>query len=155
MNGKALGIIIVIIALTFGALVYYTQLYAFYEELPASTEMHMTKLTSGTPEAIIIHSFTGIDATSSPLRFRSCFTTDISLAMLAETYQTYAGATPLTAPGWFDCFDALAIGAALEQGQAHAFLGQANIHEGVDRVIAVFPDGRAFAWHQLNEQYAE
>ena len=57
---------------------------------------------------------------------------------------------PLTAPGWFDCFDAVAIGEALEKGEAIAFLSQANIHPGVDRVVAVFPDGRAFAWHQLN-----
>jgi hypothetical protein len=35
-----------------------------------------------------------------------------------------------------------------------AFLGQANVVPNtsdaqVDRVIAVFPDGRAFAWNQL------
>ena len=46
---------------------------------------------------------------------------------------------------------AAAIGAALETGEAVAFLSQANSHPGVDRVVAVFPDGRAYAWHQLND----
>ena len=50
----------------------------------------------------------------------------------------------------FDCFDAEAIGAALESGEAIAFLSAADVIWGVDRVIAVLPDGRAFAWHQIN-----
>ena len=29
-------------------------------------------------------------------------------------------------------------------------LGAADVAPGVDRVVAVFPDGRAFAWNQLN-----
>jgi hypothetical protein len=36
-----------------------------------------------------------------------------------------------------------------------AFLSQADISKGVDRVVAVFADGRAFAWHQLNDTYKE
>ena len=43
-------------------------------------------------------------------------------AMLTETYKTYEGAVPLIAPSWFDCFDATAIGEALEKGEAIAFL---------------------------------
>ncbi len=34
---------------------------------------------------------------------------------------------PLNAPGWFDCFDADAIGEALETGEALAFLGSRDI----------------------------
>jgi hypothetical protein len=58
--------------------------------------------------------------------------------------------TPLNAPGWFDCFDAPAIGAALEAGEATAVLGEREARAGVDRVFAVFPDGRVYGWHQLN-----
>ena len=75
--------------------------------------------------------------------------------MLTETYQIYQDAVPLTAPGWFDCFDAAAIGAALEKGEAIAFLSESEIHPGVDRVVAVFPDGRAYAWHQLNASLSD
>jgi hypothetical protein len=74
----------------------------------------------------------------------------MSQAMLTETYVAYPKAEPLNAPSWFSCFDAAAIGAALEKGEALAFLSQSDILPQVDRVVAVFPDGRAYAWHQLN-----
>ena len=45
--------------------------------------------------------------------------------------------------------------ADLESGAAVAYLGQPNVHPGVDRVIAVYPDGRAFAWHQMNDELDE
>ena len=70
--------------------------------------------------------------------------------MLTETYKVYDAAQPLVAPGWFDCFDAVEIGTALERGEALAFLSQSSVATDIDRVVAVFPDGRAFAWHQLN-----
>jgi len=57
---------------------------------------------------------------------------------------------PLEAPGWFDCYDARDIGAALETGEAVAFLGESNVVYGIDRVVAVFRDGRARSWHQIN-----
>ena len=71
-------------------------------------------------------------------------------AMLTETYKIYEGAQPLNAPSWFPCFDAGKIGDALESGEAVAFLSQANIAPDVDRVVAIFPDGRAFAWQQFH-----
>jgi hypothetical protein len=67
----------------------------------------------------------------------------------------YPEATPLIAPDWFDCFDAPAIGAALEAGEAQAILSQPEVRPGADRVIAVFPDGRAYAWHQWNGSLEE
>lgn len=150
-TGKILGGAILISALIAGVAMYYLQVYGFYDEVeytPGTIEL--TVLETGRPEPIVADDFTGIDADSSPLRFRGCFTTPMSQAMLTETYATYPGAVPLTAPGWFSCFDASAIGDALQTGQAIAFLGEENIEYGVDRVIAVFGDGRAFAWHQLN-----
>ena len=155
MSGKILGVLIVVVALVFGGAMYYMQVYAFYEEVEYTTEMEMINLVTGQPEAIIADELQAIDATSSPLRFRGCFTTTMSQALLTETYETYENATPLIAPDWFDCFDAVAIGEALERGDAIAFLGQKSVHNGVDRVIAIFPDGRAFAWNQLNEELSE
>ena len=35
------------------------------------------------------------------------------------------------------------------EGEALAFLSQSDIAPDVDRVVAVFADGRAFAWHQF------
>jgi hypothetical protein len=75
--------------------------------------------------------------------------------MLTETYRSYDQAEPLVAPSGFDCFDAAAIGRALETGEALAFLSEPDIHPGVDRVVAVFSDGRAYAWHQLNAAFKD
>ena len=74
----------------------------------------------------------------------------MSQAMLTETYKVYEKPVPLIGPSWFGCFDANKIGEALEKGEAIAFLSQANIAPQIDRVVAVFPDGRAYAWHQLS-----
>ncbi|WP_126975813.1 DUF6446 family protein [Frigidibacter oleivorans] len=154
MNGKIVAGSIVISALAFGGLVYWSQEYGHFEPVSAdaaAAEQRLTSVASGAPEPILTTEFEGIEGDSSPLRYRACFRTSQSLAMLTETYQVYDAPTPTIAPAWFDCFDAEAIGTALESGEAVAFLSQKDIRPGVDRVIAVFPDGRAYAWHQINE----
>lgn len=149
--GKLLAGGTVVIALALGGLMYWLQVYAYYDEVDyAPGDIELTPIASQRPETIAAEAFEGIDADSSPLRYRACFTVPMSLAMMTETYVIYDEAEPLTAPGWFDCFDAAEIGAALTSGQAIAFLAEKNIHYGVDRVVAVFDDGRAYAWHQLN-----
>lgn len=152
MNGKLVAGFIVIFALATGAMIYWLQEYAFYTEasFQPGSEIDLTLLETGQPEPILADNVQGIDATSSPLRFRACFHTPMSQAMLTETYKVYETPTPLNGPSWFDCFDAAAIGAALQSGEAIAFLSQANIAPSIDRVVAVFPDGRAYAWHQLS-----
>jgi hypothetical protein len=134
-----------------GISMYYLQEYAFYvpAEFTPAQEILLTPIVSGQPEPILVDNIQGIDATSSPLRFRACFTTPLTQGMLTETYVPYAKAEPLNAPSWFDCFDAAAIGEALEEGRALAFLSQSQIAPQIDRVVAVFPDGRAYAWHQV------
>lgn len=144
---------IVVISLIGGVALYYTQVYAFYQPVAfePGQEIRLTPIAGSAPEPILAEDVTGIDSDSSPIRFRACFTTPLSLAMLSETYVAYDRPEPLVAPGWFECFDAMSIGTALERGEALAFLAEPGIHPGVDRVVAVFPDGRAFAWHQLND----
>lgn len=152
MNGKIVAGGIVLTGLAAGIAMYWLQVYAFYEPVSFTpgAEILLTPIIGDTPEAIVVADVQGVDAESSPLRFRACFTTPLSLATLTETYKVYEAAEPTIAPGWFDCFDAQAIGAALETGEALAFLSQAAIAPQVDRVVAVFPDGRAYAWHQLH-----
>ena len=152
MNGKFVAGFIVITALAAGAAIYWLQEYAFYSAatFQPGAEIELTLLESGQPEPILADGVQGIDATSSPLRFRAGFHTPMSQAMLTETYKVYQGATPLNGPSWFDCFDAAAIGKALDSGEAIAFLSQSNIAPSIDRVVAVFPDGRAYAWHQIS-----
>jgi len=152
VNGKIVAVGLVLTGLTAGIAMYWLQVYAFYEPVSFTpgAEIMLTPIIGETPEAIVVGDVQGIDANSSPLRFRACFTTPLTLATLSETYKVYDGAVPTIAPGWFDCFDAQAIGDALESGEALAFLSQEGIAPEIDRVVAVFPDGRAYAWHQLN-----
>ena len=157
MASLILVIGIVMLALLSGAAIYYLQVYAYYESIvpEGETDVMLTSLVSGTPEPIIYDAFEAITATSSPIRYRACFTTPQSVALLSETYEYYENAEPLLAPSWFNCFDAKAVGVALENEEAVAFLGEQNIEYGIDRVVAILPDGRGFVWHQINECGAE
>ncbi len=155
--GKIIVGAIVIVAAVAGGFLWYTAERAFYEPVAfqPGQEIRLVPLTGDQPEAIVVEGIEGIDAESSPIKFRACFRTPLSLAMLTETYREYPEAEPLVTPSGFDCFDAAAIGRALETGEALAFLSEPNIHPGVDRVVAVFPDGRAYAWNQLNAEYKD
>ena len=152
-RGKLVGGLIVGFALIFGIVVYYTQIYAYYQEVDAETvTIRLTPLGGqDAPEPMLARNIQAIDGTSSPLRFRACFDTPESLALLTESYVIHDDAVPLNAPGWFDCFDAEALGEALRDGTAIAFMGEKNIDFGVDRIVAVTGDGRAYAWHQIND----
>ena len=144
---------IVLTALIGGVALWYTAERAFYEPVvfAPGAEIRLVPLSGDQPEPILVDNIQGTDAASSPIKFRACFTTPMSLAMLTETYRGYEAAEPRIAPSSFDCFDAEAIGEALESGEAVAFLSEPEIHKGVDRVVAVFSDGRAYAWHQPND----
>ncbi len=150
--GKLIVGTIVIAAAAAGAFLWYTAERAYYTPVafPSGAEIRLVPLVGGEPEAIVVAGVEGIDATSSPIKFRACFTTPLTLATLTETYRDYPGAEPLVAPKGFDCFDAAAIGGALETGEALAFLSEPNITYGIDRVVAVTSDGRGFAWNQIN-----
>jgi hypothetical protein len=150
VNGKIVGGFIVLTALLAGGAIYYLQEYAYYAPVifTPGDEIELTAL-SGQPETIPVKDLQGIDATSSPLRFRACFTTVLDQPTLTEGFKVYDQAVPLNAPGWFDCFDAARIGAALESGEAIAFLGKADVAPEIDSVVAVFADGHGYAWHQV------
>ena len=150
--GKVLAGVIVITALLAGAAMYYLQVYYYYEPVKSTgtDDVQLTSLVSGLPEPVLYDDFQAIDASSSPIRYRACFTTSMSHPMLTETYELYEGAVPLTAPAWFDCFDAKTLGADLEAGRALAFLGQKDIEYGIDRVVAITDDGRGYVWQQIN-----
>lgn len=146
MSGKLFAGILALLAVITALSVYYLQVYGYYDEVspdPASL------LPGGGTSVSAIGDLRAIDADSSPLRFRACFTVaDPDAATLGAS--RYEGAVPLTAPSWFDCFDAREITEALAEGEAQAWLVTKNIEFGVDRLVALFSDGRAFAWHQLN-----
>ena len=149
MKGKIIVIGLLLSSLIGGILMYYLQIYGFYEPVEAS-DVELVSVVSDEPEVISTDNFEAIDAESSPIRYRACFTTELSLSLLTETYVGLETATPRNAPDWFDCFDAETIGAELEAGTALPFLGQKNIEFGVDRIVAITQDGRGYIWHELN-----
>jgi hypothetical protein len=128
--GRLAVAFIVLSAVLGGVALWYTAERAFYEPVAfqPGAEIRLVPLATDQPEPIVVAGIEGTDAASSP----------------------YPGAVPLNAPASFPCFDAAAIGRALETGEALAFLSEPGIHSGVDRVVAVFGDGRAYAWHQLS-----
>ena len=150
MSGKIIGIAIVLSSIIAGAALYYLQVYGFYEEVEVA-DVQLVSVVTDAPEPIPFDNFQAIDADSSPIRYRACFTTDLSLALLTETYVGLEDATPRNAPGWFDCFDAAAIAAELDAGTALPFLGEKNVDFGVDRIVAITEDGRGYVWHELND----
>lgn len=153
MKGKVVGSILIATGVLGGGGLYYLQEYGFYEtiEITSDNMVQMTGVTTGVPETIRYDELRAIDSNSSPIRYRACFTTQQSLAVMTEAYELYDSAEPRNAPGWFDCFDAGAIGEAIETGGAVAFMGTENITYGIDRIVAIREDGRGFVWHQINE----
>jgi hypothetical protein len=136
---------------------YWLQVYAYYKPVifTAGKEISLTPINGDQAQNILVTDIEGIDAESSPLRFRACFNTVQSLLILTETYNIYDNPTPLVTPNWFSCFDPAVIEQGLQDGRALAFLGKANITQGFDRVVVVFDDGRGFSWHQLNADLKE
>ena len=156
VKGKHLMGGMLVFAVLFGVAMWYAQNYAWYQVTRTDDyPIALTPLAGGEPVQVPAGDFTILDASTSPLKFRACFRIGESLGMLTETFRTYEGAEPLTPPAWFDCFDPARIEADLKAGRAVAFLGQRNFSDGVDRVIAVYPDGRAYAWNHLNEKYTQ
>lgn len=154
MIGKLSVLVIVLAAAIGGIAMYFLQVHAFYDDVPAdSLNIEITSAATGRPVSIIANDVQAIDAESSPLRFRACFNTPLSQEILAGQFAAYDRPVPLTGPGWFNCYDAKEVGRALEAQDAIAYLGESDIHDRVDRVVAIFDDGRGFAWHQLNEEH--
>ena len=152
MSGKLFGGALLVLSIVAGIAMYYLQVYAYYDEVQANgtDDVVMTVLATGQAEPILYEDYQAIDSDSSPIRYRACFTTTMSQAMMTETYEIFDRPEPLVAPSWFDCFDAKEVGAALESGKALAFMGQENYQYGIDRVVAVMDDGRGYVWHQIN-----
>lgn len=154
MNGKIFVSGLLIIAAIVGISIYYLQVYGFYDDIDPQSGLGDLIVTTdqGQSRALVASDFQGIDSTSSPLRYRSCFKLSADQAVDLVPFDA---PTPLIGPKWFKCFSAGDLDADLSNGAAQAYLAQKDIAPGIDRVIAIYPDGTAFAWHQLNETAEE
>jgi hypothetical protein len=146
MKGKIVAFFLVIFPLLFGVTLYYSQYYAYYEKVSDVTSI----MVEG--RAVAVADYEGIDASSSSLKMRGCFTVDPADF---EGVTVAANPTPLTPPNWFTCYDVETLSHDLEAGKATAYLAQKEDRDGLDLIVAVYPDGRAFQWRQLNDKYQD
>lgn len=152
MTGKILVVMILLCSVVAGGGLYYLQIYGYYiEVVPDPGQDVRLTAQDGTVAPIAYGDFRAIDADSSPIRYRACFTVPDSAAIAAAGYVELPKVEPRNAPGWFSCFDAATLGAALKDGSATAYLGAKNVAYGVDRIVAITQDGRGYSWHELNE----
>ena len=146
MNGKLFILLFLCCVVVFTVALFYFQNYAYYDPIDIRQNITVGK------KRYEISNYQGIDSESSGLKLRECFVInrldDISLPK-------YDKATPLTAPFWFKCFNAERITKDLEDGKASAFLFKKEEFDGIDNVIAIYPDGRSYRWRQLNTKYTK
>ncbi|TNF62956.1 MAG: histidine kinase [Rhodobacteraceae bacterium] len=151
MTGKIMALAILLCAAVAGGVLYYLQVYGFYDQVADDGAAVQVTLRDGAGLRVLDYAgFQAIDAESSPIRYRACFTV-ADPGALVDMAQVVDNPQPRNAPGWFDCFDAEAIAAELAAGTATAYLGRKNVHYGVDRIVAITADGRGYAWHDLND----
>ena len=152
--GKVAALALLGSTIAAGAGMWYAQEYLYYDPIdPNGPDAAIAVTTPAGERPLTLTGFEGIDADSSPLRWRACFR--LTEPPLPDSLTPYQGATPLNGPNWFDCYDAEQIGADLASGAAVAVMGTPEIRPDVDRVLAIYPDGRAFGWHQYNDKTPE
>ena len=144
MNGKSFIILFLGAVFAFSVSLFYFQNYAYYETTDIRQNIQLGN------KRYKISNYQGIDSQSSGLKLRECFFVD-NLHYL--DLPIYEKPTPLTAPFWFKCFNAERITKDLEDGKASAFLSKREEFDGIDNVVAIYPDGRSYRWRQLNSKY--
>lgn len=120
-----------------------------------SNIIRLMPLIGDGPEEIATGVVEAMGDLTASLGFHGCFEMPQSFGLLTETYETAEPTNPQTPPGGLSCFNAEQLAEDLQIGYAIAFWGERNITPGVDRVVAVYGDGRAFVWHQSNQNHVE
>ncbi len=147
MTGRIVIVALLAFTAVFAAALWWFQTRAYYERIAGLPSV----MVQG--QAIAVEDYDGIDAATSPLKMRACLRLDPGA--LADV-PVATDATPLTPPGWFDCFDVGRLTGDLAAGRATAYVAADETPEGavdyaIIRYLAVYPDGRAFMWRQMND----
>ena len=140
MKFKTLFIAFSIFLALFAGGLYYTTNYAYYDYF--EYDAHAIETDFG---EIRLHNVQMIDGDHPALKLRIC-----ADAVDGIEREASESATPLVAPKWFSCFDAKALGDAIDEGQAQAYVIRSNAPFGFDTYLANY-NGHAFVWRQLNE----
>ena len=151
-TGKLVAAAILGSALLVGGGIWYAQTRGYYAPVEGPVTLTLAA-SDGSLTTLPATEVRAIASDASPLGFRACFATPLDQASLGATIAVEArgDAEPTIAPGWFPCFDAGEVADLLASGGARAYTAFPNARFGVDRIVALAPDGRGWAWHQLNE----
>jgi hypothetical protein len=141
MNGRRLVVAFLALVAIFAVALVYFQVFAFYERTDGPGALALP---------VPVAAWEGIDAPTSPLKLRACFETDPAAA---ATLEPAPDAAPLNPPFWFRCFESGGLTEDLDAGRASAYAVARDVPDGFDLMLAVYPDGRAFLWRQLNERF--
>ncbi len=146
MNGKYLVGGLLAFTAVFACVLWYTQTYAYYDRVSDVERIEVAGKT------LSVRDYQGIDADTSPMKIRACFTLDPTEIDAPKADD----ATPLGAPVWFDCFDNGKLTEDITAGRAVAYVAGDETPEGATtyqilRYLAVYPDGRAYLWRQYNK----
>lgn len=145
-SGKVLAGGMVAFAAVFGVGMWYAQVYAYYEEVTDISEV-----TVGS-ETFAVRDYNGINAPTSPLKMRGCFTLEDPKAAITAGLRA-EDAVPIKPPHWFTCFDTEQIQTDIESGAATPIMAGLDEGDGADLYMAIYPDGRAYRWRQPNAKY--
>ena len=145
-SGKVLVGGIVAFAALFGVGMWYAQVYAYYEEVTDISEV-----TIGN-ETFAVSEYNGINAPTSPLKMRGCFTLADPKGAIVAGHRA-EDAVPIKPPYWFECFDTKQIQSDIESGEAVPIMAGLDEGDGADLYMAIYPDGRAYRWRQPNGKY--
>lgn len=137
MKGRTFFIGFFIFLAIFAAGLFYSINFLHYDEAEHA-EFEIAGLD--------VTNYREIDANTSPIKFRACFTLPEGTVLYGDADQ----ATPLVAPYWFDCFDAKALTEDLQNGEVNAVAFAQNEPYGITSYLIAYPDGQAFAWRQVN-----
>ncbi len=111
-------------------------------------DINLTPITGDAPESMLIEGQPIVAFSTDAKFYYACFQTPMSFGLLTETYEISDNALPAKPLGDMACYNQEKIAMDVASGEALSLVGQRNIVDGIDRIIAVYPDGRAFAWHQ-------
>ena len=148
MSGRSFVFVFLAFLMIFTLILFYFQNFAFYKRVETKNRLLIQK------KVVEVINYYGIDARSSGLKLRECFTV-ADEAFDIKGLTRYQKPTPLNAPFWFDCFNAESITKDINTNKAVAFLSKKEEFDGIDKVIALYPDGTGFQWRQLNDKYTE
>lgn len=140
-SGSWIGLVILGVAVLGGAAILYLKNFEHYREVEGRTEVAI----GGAPFAV--SGYQGLEHESWPQRLRGCFTLADPEGALAAAPKA-ARPEPYSAPSWFTCWRPAVLDADLRAGRAQAVAAE-SVDKGEylqERIVAIYPDGRAYQW---------